>query len=107
MGSVNQESQTARVVGEDFLGVGLGDNNGRQLVNENVDLAVVHLDVGGGHAVAGLEGLDDLDGLGDQSVGGLGDGGVLTASPDPLDGLVLSIQAGDGRGWPDRPARRR
>jgi len=91
-----QQFHTAGVVGEDFLGVVLGDDNGRQLVDSDVDLAVVNHNIGSGHAVTSLQGLDDLDSLSDQSISGLCDGGVLAACPDPLNGLVLSIQTGDG-----------
>ena len=47
--SLLQQFHTAGVVGEDFLSVVLGNNNGRQLVNHDVDLAVVYQNIGSGH----------------------------------------------------------
>ena len=90
-----QQCQTAGIVGKDFLSIVLGDHNGGQLVDENINLVVVHLNIGSGHTVACLQGLDDLDSLSNQSIGGLCNGGVLTTGPDPLNGLVLSVQTGD------------
>ena len=69
-----QQCQTAGVVGKCHFGVALGDDNRRQLIDGDIDLAIVYIHIRSGHAVACLQGLDDRNGLGYEHIGGLCNG---------------------------------
>ena len=99
-----QQRQTVGVVGKCLFGVALGDDNRRQLIDGDIDLAIVYIHIRSGHAVACLQGLDDLDGLRYEHIDGLcnGEKAISSSRSTALQFPCISVSAlhGGTRGLP-------
>ena len=105
-----QQCQTAGAVGKCRFGVALGDDNRRQLIDGDIDLAIVYIHIRSGHAVACLQGLDDLDGLGYEHIGGLcnGEKAISSSRSTALQFPCISVSAlhGGTRGFQQNQKRK-
>ena len=105
-----QQCQTAGVVGKCHFGVALGDDNRRQLIDGDINLAIVYTHIRSGHAVACLQGLDDRNGLGYEHIGELcnGEKAISSSRSTALQFPCISVSAlhGGTRGFQQNQKRK-